>query len=48
MDTQSHAQLKEYEITKDLSVCDSSETNLKNFCDKRHAKNATKRKATKN
>ena len=34
MVTQSHTQLKEDEITEDLSVCDSSEPNLKNHCGK--------------
>ena len=28
------SQLKEDEITEDLSVCDSSEPNLKNICGK--------------
>ena len=32
MVTRSNAQLKEDEITEDLSVCDSSEPNLNNFC----------------
>ena len=31
MATRCHTQLKEDEITEDLSVCDSSEPNLKNF-----------------
>ena len=34
MVTRSHTQLKEDGITEDLYVCDSSETNLKNLCDK--------------
>ena len=38
MDTRSHTQLKEDEITEDLSVCDSSEPNLKDFCGKRRRK----------
>ena len=34
--------------TEDLSLCDCSEPNLKNFCGKRHAANAYKMKAIKN
>ena len=36
--TRCHTQLKGDEITEDLSVCDSSEPNLKNFCGKRRRK----------
>ena len=32
MVTQNHTQLEKDKITDDLSVCDSSEPNLKNFC----------------
>ena len=35
MVTRSHTQLKADKITRDLSVCDSSETKLKNFGGKR-------------
>ena len=38
MVTRSHTQLKEDEITEDLSVCDISEPTLKNFCGKRRPK----------
>ena len=38
MVTRSYTQLKEDEITEDLSVCDSSELNLKIFCGKRRRK----------
>ena len=40
MVTQSHTQLKEDKLQKNLSVCDSSGPNLNNFCGKRHAANA--------
>ena len=38
MVTRSHTQLKQDDITEDLSICDSSEPNLKNFCGKRRRK----------
>ena len=38
MVTRSHTQLKQDDITEDLSICDSSEPNLKNFCCKRRRK----------
>ena len=38
MATRCHTQLKEDEITEDLSVCDSSDPNLKDFCGKRRRK----------
>ena len=41
-------QLKVDKITENLSVCDSSETNLKNFCGKRHEANAQKMKVMEN
>ena len=38
MVTRNYTQLKEVKITEDLSICDSSEPNLKNFCGKRRRK----------
>ena len=38
MVTRNYTQLKEDKITEDLSICDSSEPNLKNFCGKRRRK----------
>ena len=41
-------QKKKTKTTEDLSVCDSSELNWKNYCGKRHAANAWKTKAMQN
>ena len=42
MGTQSHAHLNEDDITEHLHLCDTSELNLKNVVEKRHAANARK------
>ena len=45
MVTGTHAQLQGDEITEDLFVCDSIQSNLNNFCSERHAAKARKTKA---
>ena len=42
MGTQSHTHLNKDDITEHLHLCDTSELNLKNVVEKRHAANARK------